>query len=64
MGGVQFGGGEGYVIEVIRFQSIEKMAKNFCPQFLQPLLKNVDKKSCNDVSRELIPMFYNPPLQR
>ncbi len=38
-------------IGVMRFQSMGKMGKNICSHFLQPLLENVDKKSCNDGSR-------------
>ncbi len=29
------------------------------PSFLQPLLESIDR-SCNDGSRELIPVFHNP----
>ncbi len=54
MGGVQLGGGKG--IGEMRFQSMGKMGKDFCPNFLQPL----DKRNCNDGSRELIPIFHNP----
>ncbi len=27
-----------------------KMGKDFCPNFLQPLLENVDRRSCSDGS--------------
>ncbi len=37
-----------------------EMGKDFCPNFLQPFLENIDKSSCNDGSRELIPVFHNP----
>ncbi len=30
------------------------------PNLLQPFLENVDRRSCNDGSRELIPVFQNP----
>ncbi len=30
------------------------------PNFLQPLLENIDRRSCNDARRELIPAFHNP----
>ncbi len=35
------------------------MGKDFCPNFLQPFLENIDRRSCNDGSRELIPVFHN-----
>ncbi len=41
-------------------QSMGEMGKDFCPNFLQPFLENIDRKSCNDGSRELIPIFHNP----
>ncbi len=63
MGGVQLGG-EGKIIGVKRFQSMGKMGKNYCPHFLQPLLENVDKRSCNDGSGELIPIIHNPHRKR
>ncbi len=37
-----------------------EMGKDFCPDFLQPFLENIDKRSCNDGSRELILVFHNP----
>ncbi len=52
---MQFGVGEGWGIGVMKFQSMGKMGKNFCPHFLQPLLENVDRRSCNS----LIPIYYN-----
>ncbi len=36
------------------------MGKDFCPNFLQPFLENIDRRGCNDESRQLIPAFYNP----
>ncbi len=36
------------------------MGKDFCPNFLQPFLENIDRRSCNDGSLELIPVFHNP----
>ncbi len=30
------------------------------PNFLQPFLENIDRKRCNDGSRELIPVYHNP----
>ncbi len=35
-------------------QSMGEMGKDFCPNFPQPFLENIDRKSCNDGSRELI----------
>ncbi len=37
-----------------------EMGKDFCPTFLHPFLENIDRSSCNDGSRELIPVFHNP----
>ncbi len=34
--------------------------KDFCPNFLQPFLENIDRRNCNVESRELIPAFHNP----
>ncbi len=52
-GGVGEGGG-------VSVQSMGEMGKDFCPNFLQPFLENMDRRSCNDGSRELIPIFHNP----
>ncbi len=41
-------------------QSMGEMWKDFCPNFLQSFLDNIDRKSCNDRSWELIPIFHNP----
>ncbi len=41
-------------------QSMGEMGIDFCPNFLQPFLENIDRRSCNDGSRELIPVFHNP----
>ncbi len=37
-----------------------EMGKDFCPNILQPSLGNVDIRSCNDGSRELIRVLHNP----
>ncbi len=37
-----------------------EMGKFFCRSFLQSVLKNINRISCNDGSRELIPVFHNP----
>ncbi len=39
-------------------QSMGEMGKDFCPNFLQPFLENIDRRSCNDGSRELIPRCF------
>ncbi len=44
----------------VSVQSMGEMGKDFCPNFLQPILENIDRRSCNDGSRELIPAFHNP----
>ncbi len=41
-------------------QSTQELGKDFCPNFLQPFPENIDRSSCNDGSRELIPVFHNP----
>ncbi len=50
-------GGKGGWVSV---QSMGEMGKDFCPNFLQPFLENIDRRSCNDGSQELIPIFHNP----
>ncbi len=54
------GGIGGNVYEEMRVQSIRDMGKDFCPIVLQPFLENIDRRSCNDESRELIPVFHIP----
>ncbi len=41
-------------------QSMEEMGKEIGPNFLQPFLEKIDRRSCDDVSRELIPVHHNP----
>ncbi len=41
-------------------QLMGEMGKEFCPYFLRPVLENIDRRSSNDGSRELIPVFHNP----
>ncbi len=43
-------------------QSMGEMGKDFCPNFLQFVLENIDRGSFNDGSRELTPVFHNPLL--
>ncbi len=38
------------------------MGKDFCSNFLQPFLENIDRMSCDDGSRELIPVFKCMPV--
>ncbi len=38
-------------------ESMREMGKDFCPNSPQLFLENVDRKSCNDGSRELIPVY-------
>ncbi len=37
-----------------------EMRKDFSPNFPQPFLENIDRRSRNDGSREPIPVFHNP----
>ncbi len=48
--------------EGVSVQSMGEVGKDFCPNFPQPFLANIDRRSCNDGSRELIPVFHNPHL--
>ncbi len=41
-------------------QSMGEMGKDFCPNFLQPFLKNIDRRSCSDGNWQLIPIFHKP----
>ncbi len=41
-------------------QSMGEMRKDFCPNVLLPFLENIDRRSCNDGSWELMPVFHNP----
>ncbi len=60
MGGVQVGfWGEKRNGEM-SVQSMGEMGNDFCPNFLQPFLENIDRRSYNDGFRELIPVFHNP----
>ncbi len=46
-------------------QSMGEMGKDFCPNFLQPFLENIDRRNCNDGGRELISITENAdPLLR
>ncbi len=44
----------------VSVRSMGEMGKDLCPNFLQPFLENIDRRSCNDGNRELIPLFHNP----
>ncbi len=41
-------------------QSMKEMGKDICPNCRQPYLENINRRSCNGGSRELIPVFHNP----
>ncbi len=41
-------------------QSMGEVGKDFCPNFLQSFLENIDRRSCDDGSWELIPIFHYP----
>ncbi len=61
MCGVQVGWEEGEEGNAeMSVQSMREMEKDFCPKLLQPFLENIDRRSCNDGSWELIPVFHNP----
>ncbi len=42
-------------------QSMGEIGKDFGPNFLQPILETIDRRSCNDGNRELIPVFQLTP---
>ncbi len=53
MGGVQVGrGGEGRSV-----QSMGEMGIDFCPNFFQPFLESIDRRSCDDGGWQLIPLM-------
>ncbi len=58
------GGGRGSEGWGVSVQLMGEMGRDFCPNFLQTFLENIDRSSCNDGSRELIPVFHNPHLRR
>ncbi len=60
MGGVQLGRGGRGKGGAVSVQSMGEMGKDFCPNFLQSFLDNIDRRSCNDGSQELIAVFHNP----
>ncbi len=53
------GKGGGYGNGGMIVQSMGEMGKDFCRNFLQSFLDNIDRRGCNDGSRQLIPVFYN-----
>ncbi len=58
MGGVQVGRGGGVGENGgMSVQSMWEMGKDFCTNFLQSFLENIDRRSCNDGSWKLIPIF-------
>ncbi len=52
MGAVQMGGGGELAIGEMSVQSMGEMREELCPNFLQPLLEDIDRKSCNDVKAD------------
>ncbi len=40
--------------------SMGEMGKESCPNFLQPFLEKIDRRSGFDGNRELSPVFHNP----
>ncbi len=44
----------------VSVQAMGEMDKDFCPNFLQSFLENIDRRSCNDGSWQLIPIFHSP----
>ncbi len=68
MGGMQVGWGGGGLGTVEWGDECSakwgEMGKDFYPNFLQPFQRNIDRKSCNDGSRELILVFHIPHRKR
>ncbi len=44
----------------VSVQSMGEMAKDFYPNVLQSFLEKIDRRSCNNGSREIIPVYHNP----
>ncbi len=61
-GGKEEGGG-GCQKGGMSVQSMGEMGKDFCPNFLQSFLENIDRRSCNAGGWHLIPIFHNPHRQ-
>ncbi len=64
MGGVHVGRGGVGERGWVSVESMGGMGKDFCPNILQPFLENIERRNCNDGSRELIPVFDNPNQKR
>ncbi len=64
MGGVGVGQAGGGDLVELSIQSVGDMGKDFFPSFLQSFCENIDRRSCNDGSRELIPVLHNPHQKR
>ncbi len=56
----RWGGGSREKEGGMSVQSMGEVGKDFCPNFLQSFIENIDRRSCDDGSRELIPIFNNP----
>ncbi len=50
-------GGMGEGGREMSVQSTGEMVKGFCPNVFQPFFENIDRRTCKDGSRELIPVF-------
>ncbi len=40
-------------------QAMGEIGKEYCPNFLQTFLENIDRRSYNDGNRVLIPVFHS-----
>ncbi len=45
---------------VLQLPTKHELWKDFYPNFLQPFLENIDRRSCNDGSWELMLVLHNP----
>ncbi len=41
-------------------QSMVEMGKDFCSNFIQPFLEDIDRRSLKGGIRKLIPVLHNP----
>ncbi len=55
-------GGGGYGKGGVSVKSMVAIKKDFCPNVLQSFPKNIYRRSCNDGSWQLTPIFHNPPI--
>ncbi len=52
-------GGGGVGKRGMSVQLMGEVGKDFCPNFLQSFLENIDRRSCDDGGWQLIPIFNN-----